>query len=154
MMPSSSGLQDEHRTVPFVGLLRGQGRPLSARSAQSDLQLLLLLLPAGVLRLGPFVEGGALGFDGARSLVVLPFCLGEGCFRLGGCLLAPPVLLRPDGVFLPALVFALPLLSVERECSSYRRSCGGVVFSASHGTSLVRPSPHEEKAVWANEHVP
>jgi hypothetical protein len=51
--------------MPFVGLLRGQDRLLSARSAQSNLQLLLLLLPAGVLRLRPFFEGGALCFDGA-----------------------------------------------------------------------------------------
>jgi hypothetical protein len=71
-----------------------------------------VLLPTGVLGLRALFHGGALSFDGACNVVMLPLGRFECCLRLGDRLLATMPLLDPCGLFLPALAFVLPLGSL------------------------------------------
>jgi hypothetical protein len=131
---------------------------LAPRVAQSDLQIFFLLRPASVLGLRPFIESSALGFDGARPHVMLAFGFLECHFRLCDCPLAPFAVLRESSLFLPALVFAPPLLSLELECGLAgclivdrpRR----LFFSASHEPSLVSGRARHRRGAQEGWHVP
>ena len=89
---------------------------LSPGAAQSDLQLLSLLLPTGVLCPRPFFECRAVGFDCACPFVMVPLGVLNRCFGLRDCLLPSLALLRLSCFFLLVLAFALPLLFLERQC--------------------------------------
>src|SRR3954452_16411119 len=93
---------------------------LSPSPAQSGLQLLFLLLPTRVLRLRPFRDRGAIGFDCACPLVMVPLGLFDRSLGLRDCLLPSLALLRLSCFFLPAFAFALPLLFLERQCGLTR----------------------------------
>src|SRR4029077_6061348 len=77
---------------------------LSAGSAQSPLQPVLLLRPTGILCLRFLFESVPLGLDCRHPLMVLPFTHFQRCLRPGNCLIALLALSLPGGLFLPALI--------------------------------------------------
>jgi hypothetical protein len=88
---------------------------LVTRPAQSGFQFLLLLFPAGVPRLRPSVECGALSFDFFDLGFMLTLRSFKRGFGLCDCLLAPLAFLLPRGLFLPALAVAPLPFPLERK---------------------------------------
>src|SRR4051794_11134447 len=107
-------LQLSHQSGRVCFLWSNIRPAVSPGVAQSDLQLLFLLLPTRVLRLRPFLECRAHEFECACPFVMFPLGLFNRCLGLRDCLLTSLALLRRRGFFLAALAFALPLFSLER----------------------------------------
>jgi hypothetical protein len=93
--------------------------PIKPRPAQSDLQLLFLLLPTRVLRLRPFFECGALGFDCA-------------------CLLSWSRLACSIAAWAFAIAFCRRSRSFAVAASSFRRSLSRCLCSLSNASAALR----------------
>lgn len=108
----------EVRTQALPQFSRCRRQPsasLVSRPGQSFLQLLLLLVPTGFLRLRSLFDRGAVGLDGGRTLVALLLGLFKCGLRLVDCLLAPLTLLFVCWLFLPtAGLLSLSLESQRR----------------------------------------
>src|SRR3954447_17162955 len=121
--------------LPSRWLLKTTLASAIPRPAERNLQLLLLLLLTGILRLRLFVDGGTLRFDCACPLVMLAFGIFDRCLGFRDCLVPSLAILSEGGLFLLPLGFAAALLSLERQ----RGLAGCLVIDLAGRLSLCWP---------------
>jgi hypothetical protein len=137
---------------------RGQGhlegaplrRELFAGPADGEVQLLLLLLPTGVLSLRALFQCGPVGLDGGCDAVMLPFGLFECGLRLGGRRIATLPLLRPRDFFRRSLSRSLSALSYSKAALRAALSSvfgGGRSFGLGRLSCGLRPASSSGRSV-------
>ena len=145
----------EVRTQALPQFSRCRRQPsasLVSRPGQSVLQLLLLLVPTGFLRLRSLFDRGAVGLDGGRTLVALLLGLFKCGLRLVDRLLAPLTLLFVCWLFLPTAGL-LSLSKASAACRPALSSRFRGAASACFGSSSTCDCRHQA-GPWAVRRLP